>query len=307
MSISIERMQSYIPQNKLSIYSLVEEQNEARIYDKCYGLKEVSRENAKSYFEFLCQSARDLLTGYDVDRSQIKYLIVTHTAKMISPFGISLPAYLKKKLKLDNAIAFGHSITNCAGNLLIIDILNKILSLEAEDTKALIVSGDRAFTPYLQTIPRSTVLGEASTAILLSAKNQNHTLIATSFDIQGKYAAGSWLSSSLQIYFENNYSHFLTKVIKTAAQRAGVELSSIAMIIPHNVNTISWKNCMKQLNLGSQKIYLENVPKYGHCFGSDNFINLADAVLQRHLKKGDYYLMVTVGLGAIFVASVFQY
>jgi 3-oxoacyl-[acyl-carrier-protein] synthase-3 len=156
-------------------------------------------------------------------------------------------------------------------------------------------------------IPRSTVMGEASCAILIENTEKNHHLIATAFDIQGQYASGSWLNSYLQMDFEKKYAQWLSGVIKRAVQNAKISLNQIKKIIPHNVNLISWKSTLKKLGASQQQIFLENIPVTGHCFGADNFINLNAVLGQDELQPGDYYLLVTVGLGAVFVASVFQY
>ena len=45
----------------------------------------------------------------------------------------------------------------------------------------------------------------------------------------------------------------------------------------------------------------------GHCFGADPFINYATARDFGRLSPGDRYLMVAVGLGANFAATVVEH
>ncbi len=46
------------------------------------------------------------------------------------------------------------------------------------------------------------------------------------------------------------------------------------LVLPHNVNRYSWSTTARLLGLPLDRIYLENVPKTGHCFCADPFINL---------------------------------
>jgi len=70
---------------------------------------------------------------------------------------------------------------------------------------------------------------------------------------------------------------------------------------------LSWYQVAAAIHMPIEKIYLKNISKTGHCFGSDPFINLKDGISAGLISPGDYYLLVTVGLGATFSAILFQY
>lgn len=76
------------------------------------------------------------------------------------------------------------------------------------------------------------------------------------------------------------------------------------MIVPHNVNNSSWRGVIRELGFGVERIYLDNVPRYGHCFGSDPFINLASMRDEGRLRDDGVYLLAAVGLGATYAAMV---
>jgi 3-oxoacyl-[acyl-carrier-protein] synthase-3 len=123
----------------------------------------------------------------------------------------------------------------------------------------------------------------------------------------GQYHRGIWLTPEESQVFEQEYVPLLSQTILRAVEKAHLDLCDIKLILPHNVNLISWEKTAKALNFPYSKIYLNNIRKYAHCFGSDILINFVDANESSRLKTGDYYLMVTVGLGATFAAAVFKH
>ncbi|KUH61536.1 hypothetical protein ABK16_12550 [Vibrio parahaemolyticus] len=74
--------------------------------------------------------------------------------------------------------------------------------------------------------------------------------------------------------------------------------SDIRYLLPHNVNKPSWLQVSKNINFPSTQIFLNNIEKYGHCFGSDPFINLHRLWQENKLSPGHELLLVSVGLGA---------
>lgn len=76
------------------------------------------------------------------------------------------------------------------------------------------------------------------------------------------------------------------------------------MIFPHNVNLSSWQRLIRELDVPGELIYLDNVPRYGHCQCADAFLNLVSMRKEGRLEDGGIYVLVAVGLGAIYSAMV---
>jgi 3-oxoacyl-[acyl-carrier-protein] synthase-3 len=84
-------------------------------------------------------------------------------------------------------------------------------------------------------------------------------------------------------------------------------LNDISLILPHNVNTVSWRRLCRQLGYPIDRVVLDNVPLTGHSYAADGFINYRTAVDRGLLKPGDRYLVAAAGLGATFSAMVFEH
>jgi 3-oxoacyl-[acyl-carrier-protein] synthase-3 len=63
---------------------------------------------------------------------------------------------------------------------------------------------------------------------------------------------------------------------------------------------------MRELGWPRDKVYLDNVARYSHCFGADGFINLRHALAEGRLVSGDQVLMVSVGMGATLASALVE-
>lgn len=298
----------YIPDDYLTVEQAGEllelNQSNINIYKKIYGIERIPTARKIKPIEFVKRSVQNLLEQNQPILTNLKYLVHCHTAKTMSPFGISLVREVKEQLGCSHTIAFGTSTNNCASAVVMLEMLAQIL---ADDEQAILVCADYAFTRIMQFIPNTSILGDGSAAVLVSKQGERNKLLSITNQIVGKYAKGMWLSAEESKDFENNYISLLADVMLNALQKANLTLSQIKIILPHNVNYPSWRKLAYELNIPLNKIYLENIKKYSHCFGADIFINYLSMMKSQLLSPGDYYMMTTVGLGATFSAMVFQY
>jgi 3-oxoacyl-[acyl-carrier-protein] synthase-3 len=80
----------------------------------------------------------------------------------------------------------------------------------------------------------------------------------------------------------------------------------VRLVLPHNVNLPSWDQISDCCGAERDQVYLRNVPRFGHTFNADPFLNLVDAMAEGRLSPGDLVLLVSVGLGATASCSIFE-
>ncbi len=299
---------SFIPNHYLEIEQVGDllnfNKNQIKVYKKLYGIEKIPIAKDIKLKELTKKPIVDLITKNNINKKNIKYLIHCHTAKVVAPFGDSVVRQIKEELGLKNTIAFGMTVNNCAAAMSAIGMLAHVL---LENEKAIIVCGDCVFTPVLRFIPNTAILGDASAAVLLGKQGEKNQLMAITSYIAGEYAEGLWLAGEKMKLFELRYAQLLADAILSVLEKAHLNKNQIKWIIPHNVNLLSWKRTAAILQMPMEKIFLENMKKCSHCFGADIFINYTTIEKQQQLMPGDYYVMATVGLGAVFSAAVFKY
>ena len=309
--LCLEHIASYIPPGRIDIEKAPEKFNltsiQAKVFSKIYRLKTVPIADESSVAALIERPVVKLLSETRVSKEQIRLIIHTHTGRVVAPFGDSSVRRIRDKLGLWNATAFGISLNNCASTLTAFEVAGMMLGDLEDGAKAIVVTGDLTFTPTLRAIANVSILGDATAAALISLKGNVNSVQGIFIKNYGEFSPGTWMSHELSVKFEEEYVDMVVDTINIAISDHGLKKDAIKMILPHNVNYISWVKIMKALDMPSERVFLDNVEKYGHCFGSDIMINYVTAMEMGRIKKGDYYLMVTVGLGATVAVAIIQH
>jgi 3-oxoacyl-[acyl-carrier-protein] synthase-3 len=250
-------------------------------------------------------AARGLPGGYF---ERIRYLVQAATIALAVPYPRSAVQEVRRALGLDRARAFSLTQHACASALLAVDVCGRLLATDGDpDALALIVTGEKTFTPVAQLIPDSAVMSEGTAAVLVRPGAGRDTMLGYASRCHGEFFRAPFQSSAVTSKFNAAYTPALAEVIMTALSRARLAADQIDLVLPHNVNRMSWLRAARATGLPADRIVLDTVPTVGHCFGADSFINYRLACERGLLRPGDHYLMTAVGLNATFSAMVFRH
>ncbi|WP_042386370.1 3-oxoacyl-[acyl-carrier-protein] synthase III C-terminal domain-containing protein [Streptacidiphilus melanogenes] len=279
-----------------------------RQYERFYGLAEICREPGSGEADLLRQAVAALgeLPGREQD---VRYVLQARTMPSPLPYPRTSIATLLSELGLRHATGVVVSQHACASGLLALDMAGTLLAADGDpDALALVLAGEKVGTRQSQSIPGVTVMGEGAAAVLVSAAGTRDRMLGYAADTHSRFHDAFLMDDeTVAADFRAVYPVALGEVIHAALDEAGCGPDDVALVLPHNVNRLSWVAVCKQLGLPLDRIYLDLVPRTGHCFCADPFINLQQAVADRRLTPGDRYLMTSVGLGATFAAMVLQH
>lgn len=306
MNITIDRVGSFIPETALSMDELrnLLGMTDAQLatYRRFLGYEKVVSAEGVSLLDMLVSAADPVLHG--VDLSRIRYLIYAHTIQQAAPPGVNVTAQLRAALGLDHAVSFAISHQNCATGLYAVYLADLLLASDPGDGRALIVMGERAFCRETRVIPNMALLGEAAAAVLVSKGGSGDEVLSSQFHMYGKFYEGIKAAPELVRELNKKYTGALSDVIREAIHRAGIDIADVALILPHNVSRLSWMGVSRALGIPMSKIFLDNVPRLGHVFCADPFINLDAARRAGLLNVGDAVVLACMGIGATFGALV---
>jgi hypothetical protein len=103
---------------------------------------------------------------------------------------------------------------------------------------------------------------------------------------------------------------FATRVIgesiKEAVQIAGIRVTDLQLIVPHQANERIIQAAARSLDL-ERAIFMSNVEKYGNTSAASIPIALVEAIEQGRVKEGDYLALVGFGGGLAWAAMVLQW
>lgn len=309
---SLAAVSAYLPAKSESIaeylraYGLSE--REIKIYKQYYGFSEIRTDPDLGMAGQLIAAGRGLkeLAGQE---DRVRYILQARTMPVAVPYPLNPLHEARDALGLRNAQAFSLNQQACASALMSVELAGRMLAEDSEpDALALVFVGEKTFTTDAHVLGVTAVMGEGVAAILVRAGAGRDRLLGFASRILGEFHRGSRMTPEDHERWADRYADVLGGVITSALDQAGMTPGDIDLVLPHHVNRLSWLKVLRTLQIGQKdRIFMDNLPVVGHCFGADAFINYCSARDSGRLKPGDRYVMTAVGLGATFSAMVFEH
>lgn len=306
--VYLERVGTFLPQDSVSVRELSGPlgltEGQVLLFSRILGLNRIAVAPDLDLADLLTAAGEDALG--DTDRDEVRYLLHAHTMQHTGPPSRHLLENVRLKLGLRNASVVSLSHLNCVMGLHALQIARYLLHGAPPQHKALIVTGDKILSHRLRLIPDTTLLGEAAAGAVVGTDPRGDRVIGRALTVHGRFYQCLDCPEPLRAEYKQLYVELLGQAMAAAIEDAGCDPASIAAVLPHNVNRLSWKKICAALGVPADRVYLDNVPRLGHCYTSDPFINLAAARGGGRVAAGDLVLMVGAGMGAAFAATVMQ-
>jgi len=271
---SLEAVSSYLPPT-ISVEELREPlgltDQQVRRFTRLYGLEQICQAPDQSEAELLLAAAGKLeaLAGQE---DRVRYVVRAKGLRTTAPYPVS-----------------------------------PLQQVRDPGALALVLAGDKTFTPFSQWVEDVSIMGEGMTALLVSADGPRDRVLGYEARIVGREDGVIDLDPEGARDAKRIYQDVMSEVIHGALDAAGLGIADLDLVLPHNVNRVSWTVAAGHLGIDRERIFLDNIAKTGHCFCADPFVNYQSARELGLLRPGDTYLMTSAGLGQSFAAMVLQH
>jgi 3-oxoacyl-[acyl-carrier-protein] synthase III len=313
---ALEAVSVYLPPERIPVEALAGPlgltEMQVKLFRRFHGLREVGRDPDAPLPALLLKAA----AGLDALRGQehrVRYVLYARTMPVIGPYPVNPLHEVCQALGLGHALAFTVTHQSCASGLLAIDVAGRLLAADTPDGQdgqagplALVLSGEKAFTREAQMFADTTIFGEGAAACLVSASGPRDRMLAYAASVRGEFDSATGANDAR---LQREYRPSLAGVMRRALDEAGVTLDDIRLVLPHNVNLVTWQRMCLLLKFPRERVLLDNIPTSGHVFCVDMFANYQTACERGLLRPGDRYLAAAVGAGggATFAAMVFEH
>jgi 3-oxoacyl-[acyl-carrier-protein] synthase III len=307
---ALDAVAAYLPARRVPIEDLAERLDlsprQVAMFQRFHGLGEVCR--APGTVLDLLVRATEALEALRGRERQVRYVLYARGMPIGVPYPLNPLHELCQQFGLGHATAFTVTHHACATSLLAIDMAGRLLAGDGEpDALALVLAGEKTWTKDAELVPATSIFGEGAGACLVRCDGTRDRLLSYVTRIRGEFDGRLAEDRELLARFQREYPESLAEVVVGAAEHAGLGLGDISLILPHNVNAVSWRLLCRRLGFPLDRVLLDNVPHTGHCFAADAFINYRTAAERGLLRPGEHYLVAAAGLGATFSAMVFQH
>lgn len=307
---SLVEVSSHLPET-LSVSDLQESLGlsdlQVRRFTRLYGLGEICQAPGQSEVDLLLAAAGklNLLPGQE---DRIKFVVRAKGLRTTAPYPINPVQQVRDALGLNHATTLAVADHGCATGLLALDVCGTLLAADPDpDALALILAGDKTFTPFSQWVEDVSIMGEGVAAVLVGSGRDRDRVLGYAARIHGRADGVIDLTPEVAKHARQIYQDAMKEVIVAAAEEAGLGVADLDLVLPHNVNRVSWTVAADRLGVPKERIFLDNLAATGHCFCADPFINYQTVCELGLLRPGDHYLMTSAGLGQAFAATVLRH
>lgn len=302
----IESITVYIPEQRKSLVEVATSLGltalDIRMFSRFYGLESFPR-HPGSVDDLMRPLLENFVATHPDLIPRIRHVVHTHTVLALRPFQATGKALLDECGFANDTEYSNLTMGHCATSLPAVEYVCSRLN---DGEYALLLVGEKAFHPRVELIDQTTIMGEAACAVLLSSSGDRANVIARYSEQAGQFSRHEGNEPSNDPGFSDAYFAFISEGMRRSAQHFECALDSLDWVAPHNVNLSSWQKVADELAIPRSKIFLQNVPRYGHCFGADPYLNLAALIREHRLSPGDRVMLVSVGMGATFSSLLLE-
>ncbi|MFA6599451.1 MAG: beta-ketoacyl-ACP synthase III [Candidatus Omnitrophota bacterium] len=267
-------------------------------------------------------AAREALAQAGLSAGQIELIIVaTSTPDMIFP---STGCGIQEKLGA-RCGAFDVSAA-CSGFTYAVSIADAYV--RGGIYRNVLVVGAELLSRFVDWKDRSTcvLFGDGAGAAVIGPSVDGHGILSTYLGSDGSKAdllkipgGGSMFPPSSETlaqglhYLKMQGSEIFKIAVRTmedavheVVSRAGLAVSDIACLIPHQANMRILSAVAERLEIPLEKVYV-NVEKYGNMSSASTVVALYEAALSGKIKKGDYVVLVAFGGGLTWGSALIKW
>ncbi len=263
-------------------------------------------------FDLALRATRKLFKTHKVDPDSIDVIIyataLSDTSKAkkktIDPIMLfRYPAtHLQYEMGMRKAQVMGISQAGCVSLWTAIRVAKSMLISDTKINKVLCVSADVLPKGSVREILYN-VVSDAACAVLIERNAFDNVIVSETQITKGFY----WSPADQKNEVVASYFPTAKRVIADSLAYAKMTIDDIRYIVPHNVNRQSWEVLASMAGIPIEKVYLKNIPEYGHTVASDNIINLLSLSERGLIKKGDNLLLFTYGFGSHWSSTIIRH
>lgn len=278
------------------------------VLERMHGVARVRWDPDLALLDLLLPPARKALERAG-GRREPAYLIYVHASPEVAPADVSVARELRNALGLGQTQVFTVSQQACASTLAALEIAGELLRAEAPGARALVVNGEQPFTELNRMhYPIGDVMGEGATATVVSWDGPGDEIRGYAVRHDGSFADLLTLYEALpRRRFVDTSIDMTVKVIGEVLSQGGLTLGDIDHFVPSNISRVFWSQVVNALGVDRDRVFLDNLPRYGHCFAADSLINYETLREHGRLTPGGYSLLACPGLGASFAAMLLRH
>ncbi|WP_189049069.1 3-oxoacyl-[acyl-carrier-protein] synthase III C-terminal domain-containing protein [Micromonospora sonchi] len=310
MTITLSRVTIRLPRRLDPVDEILERsgrpRTERRLMTRVYGMRSSpTLDDGERLLDLLVDAGRAALDG------RLTSLVLYGHTLLVQPFGHDgeLAAALRAGLDQPGANVYGVSGIACTSVLRSIELAARYLGRPgaADDETVLVLGGDQgSLGSASRVIPGFVVCGDGAAAFTVRRGRGRYRYLAGAAARDTRFHHNLRMSDEDAREFGASSVQGVVRAIREALAGCGLVPSDVDWILPARCNRFVWQAICRELDLGIDQVHLDLLADQGHIFGLDALLSLAHMDRGGQLRPGDRCVLVAIGQGAYFQASVVE-
>ncbi len=270
------------------------------------------------------EAARAALDDAGVAEGEIDEIIVaTDTPEVYSP---DTAAFVQHRLGAREIPTYDLAGSGCAGFVQALDVAGSRVRC---GRRRVLVIGAELISRFLDLTDRNTcvLFGDAAGAAVIGEVEDGGEILAVEAGTDGSKSeilmmetGGTRKPFSLEVAQRGEHKGLLmngrevfreavarmSEASRAVLRRAGRDLASVALVVPHQANLRIIQAVAKALGTPLERVY-SNVQEYGNTGSASVPLALSQAHTEGRIRPGDLVLLTTFGAGFHWAAALVQY
>lgn len=277
-------------------------ETDVRRFRRAFGFRDVAADPAASEADLLVAALRDL-TCIEGIAPRVRWVLRARTVRSSESRPDNALEEACRRTGLEGAVRLTVGDHACASGLYCVALAQRLLA-EDPDGLAVVLAGEKTFTPESRVIPGVALLGEATAAAVLARDGDGPRVLGYAGLQRPIEGSGLVMTAQAGEAFAAAYAPDVDTVVGEALGAAGLTTADVDVYVPHNVAQVLSVRTARRWGLEKEQVYAGTIAEVGHCWSADPFLNLRAAREEGMLQEGGVAVLTSVGIGASFGALV---
>jgi len=310
MDFGIRYLDYYVPDNVLPLNELMDEISDERIpmdfhskkeysafCTKELRLKDIRVEPKLKDFEML-----EILLNrlFDMEMKPKDIDAIIFAQERFNYMQENIAQYLQYEYKMNNAFIMNVSGSHCSNIELAMLMGKSILADNQNFHNVLIISVQKILEHSKRIIGKTALLGDGAGLLVLSRDKSNIQVKDISIINNGYFYDPTRNENNFLLQYK--WAH---KSLDSIFKRNNIKPDEIKKVIVQNINPYADESYLKKYDIHQERIFEENIGKYGHLTCIDFIINMKDFYEKKELAEGSLVISYSMGWAGSFVTSLF--
>lgn len=253
------------------------------------------RSSEMSPAQLAYESAKNTITKSGLEPSDIDAVIYVTESLWCTEWYSTDHNHLLEKLHLENSYMIGTFLRGCSNIHTALRIASN-MCITNETSNVLIITSDQAENDDLRLVPPNIGVTSDGAASFILSKSVEISEFRILCNSQSAIPSMYKLDESVQyMKFMKCIGDGLSACVNRCTDETKIMLNDMKYFVMNNYNKSVVNMFSSIIEASEEKFVTDNISRYGHCYSSDNVLNIMHLIENNNISSGEMIMNISSG------------